>query len=127
MAQKTTSEIAASRAVGNGVIASAVRKSYSVPAGQDGNERQREAQKHEPKDEAVPLDTIFKAQVGSEPRNGQHDQSTANHDPEREERNDDGRAVLGRKVGQADLLGGKAHARDQTAENGDLDFIIVGL
>jgi hypothetical protein len=36
-----------------------------VPAGQDGNEGQREAEKHEPKHEAVPLDTISKTQVGS--------------------------------------------------------------
>ena len=36
-----------------------------VPAGEDGNEGQREAEKHEPKHEAVPLDTISKTQVGS--------------------------------------------------------------
>src|SRR5207302_2421042 len=88
---------------------------------------QGEAEKDKPKHETVSLHAILEAQVGSEPRKGQHDQSTTNHDPEREERDDDWWAVLCWEIGQTDFLGGKAHAPDQTAENGDLDFIVVGL
>src|SRR5258707_2710466 len=98
-----------------------------IAAVEDGNDGQREAEKDEPKDETVLLDAIFVAQVGPEPGKCQHDQSTTDHDPEREERDDYRRAVLWWKVGQADFLGGEAHAPDQAAENGDLDLIVVGL
>src|SRR5882672_16401 len=39
-----------------------------VPAGEDSNEGQGEAEKDKPKQETVSLDAIFKAQVGSQPR-----------------------------------------------------------
>src|SRR5258707_11995191 len=37
----------------------------------------------------------------------------SDHDPESKERDEHRRAVLGRKVGQPDLLGGEAHAGNQ--------------
>jgi hypothetical protein len=98
-----------------------------VPAGQEGNEGQGEAQKDEPKEKTTLRDAAFDAQVGSKPGNGEHNQSTPDHDSEREERNDYRGTVLGRKVGQADLFGGETHARDQATENRDLDLIMIGL
>src|SRR5882672_6069522 len=96
-------------------------------ASEDSNKRQRKTKENQPKQPTVFLNAVFKGQVGPKPRKCQHDQATTDHDPKRKERDQNRWADLLWKVGQANLFGVQAHAPDQTAQDGDLDLVIVAL
>jgi len=73
------------------------------------------------------LDAALDAEMGSEPGKEQHYDAAADHDPEREERDEHRRPVPRRKVGQADFLRRQAHAGDQAAQKRNADSELVRL
>ena len=73
------------------------------------------------------LEAALDAEIGPKPGEEQHRHPAADHDPEREERDEHRRPVLRRKIGQADFLRREAHAGDQAAQDRNADGEAVRL